>query len=145
MRPNPFQFGQRSTEQLVTCSLANRRILRRAIEITTHDFTIVWGHRGEAAQNEAYRTGASQKMFPDSVHNTAPSEAFDVAPWRIHPVTAKGYIPWKDEGAFYKLAGVIEAAASLEGETLRHGGDWDRDGLTEDQNFHDLGHFERVT
>ena len=139
-----YDFGSRSIKNLTTCSPDLQRILWRAIKITPNDFTVLCGLRDEEAQNEAYATGRSTKQWPHSVHNTEPSEAVDVAPWRISPVTGRGYIPWKDQGCFYELAGVMKVAAILEGEEFRYGGDWDRDGLTQDQNFFDLGHFERM-
>ena len=140
---NLYRFGRRSLRQRDSCSEHLRRVLDRAIAISPDDFTVVCGHRGQEAQAEAYATGTSTKDWPNSRHNSYPAEAFDVAPWRIQ-ASGRGYIPWKDTGAFYKLAGVIEAAAILEGVNLRHGGDWDDDGLTRDQNFHDLGHFEEI-
>jgi len=40
------------------------------------------------------------------------------------------------------LAGVMLNAAQEMGIRVRWGGDWDGDGSTKDQTFHDLGHYE---
>ena len=121
-----------------------QRVLDRAMTFQVIDFTVVWGHRNEVQQEACFDSRASKKHYPDSNHNTEDdkgepcSDAMDLAPW------INGGIPWKDEGSFYVLAGVIMVAAELENVELRYGGDWDRDGLTEDQTFMDLGHFERA-
>ena len=101
-----------------TCTDNLQRVLDRAMSYQIMDFTIVCGHRNEAAQNEAYSVGNSTKQWPNSKHNSFPSIAVDVAPWPID---------WKDNLAFARLSGIIEAAASEEGVALRWGGDWDRD------------------
>lgn len=118
-----------------TCTDNLQRVLDRAMSYQIMDFTIVCGHRNEAAQNEAYSVGNSTKQWPNSKHNSFPSIAVDVAPWPID---------WKDNLAFARLSGIIEAAASEEGVALRWGGDWDRDGESNDQSFMDIGHLEEV-
>jgi hypothetical protein len=119
-------------------------MLDMAIEIAPHDFMIVCGHRGREAQDAAFLAGTSEKRWPNSRHNTQPSPAVDVAPWLIDSETGKGRIPWRDEGAFYELSGLIKTAAKMVHVRVRGGSDWDGDGLTEDQGFHDIGHFEEL-
>ena len=51
------KFGSRSRGKLETCDDRIQRVMTRAIE--AYDFTIVWGHRGEEAQNEAFDRGNS--------------------------------------------------------------------------------------
>lgn len=136
-----YRFGSRSQGRLDTCHPDIRGILKTAIERAPFDFTVVCGARDKAAQDEAFATGMSKKRWPESKHNVVSdglSLAVDVAPW------IKGTIPWNDEGSFYVLAGCILSAAKCRGVKMRYGGDWDRDGLTEDQSFMDLGHFELV-
>ena len=124
-------FGSRSTQRLETLDPELQAVLMDAIAI--YDFTVICGLRDEAAQNEAYATGASKKQYPNSIHNVAPSRAVDVAPWPID---------WNDSLAFARLAGIIEACAHQRGVSLRFGLDWDRDGQSNDQSFMDLGHIE---
>ena len=42
------------------------------------------------------------------------------------------------------MAGIILAAASIENVAITWGGDFDRDGSTEDQTLADLGHCQRT-
>ncbi len=99
------------------------------------DFSVIDGQRNEAEQSEAYRTGASQVPWPESTHNTDPSEGIDVAPYPI---------AWDDRERFTLLGGIILMAAFDMGIVLRWGGDWDRDTEVKDNVFDDLGHFELV-
>ena len=132
------KFGSRSRGKLETCDDRIQRVMNRAIE--AFDFTIVWGHRGEAAQNEAFDKGNSKLKFPDSKHNGLPSKAIDVAPW------VEGQIPWNKVEYFYILAGHIMQAAKEECVTLRWGGDWGGDGTIvkydDSEVLNDVGHFE---
>ncbi len=126
-------FGRRSLSRLDTVDKRLVEVLKDAIRV--YDFTIICGHRNEAAQNEAFATGTSKKRFPESKHNEFPSRAVDVAPWPID---------WHDELAFARLWGIIEACAFRRGLRLRWGGDWDSDGSSTDQSFMDIGHLEIV-
>lgn len=140
---NKYVFGTRSSQRLATCHPDLERVARKAISITPVDFTIVCGLRARNEQNEAYKNGFSKKRWPNSKHNGhSPdydeSTALDFAPW-IHST-----INWNDEGSFYVVAGVLLAAAVMEEVHVRGGWDWDRDGLTEDQSFMDIGHIELV-
>lgn len=131
-------FGRSSRKKLETCDERLQRVANRAIAVM--DFTMVWGHRGEAAQNDAFDRGTSKLKFPDSKHNGKPSLAFDVAPW------VEGDIPWSKVEYFYILAGVMLAAAKEECVELVWGGDWDGDGnivrYDSDEALNDLGHFQ---
>lgn len=142
-----YVFGRSSCEKRDTCHSALISVLNLAIQQSHVDFSVVWGKRGQVLQNQFFEQGTSKTPWPDSQHNCAlpdgsedpdgVSNAFDVAPY------VKG-IPWQDEGAFYMLAGSVLNTAKQLGIELVYGGDWDRDGLTEDQKFRDLGHFQGV-
>ena len=119
------RFGKRSQERLNTCHNDLQKICNEAIKI--YDFTIICGHRGEEAQNEAYNTGASNAKFGQSKHNKVPSEAIDVAPYPID---------WNDTERFARLAGIIQAVAFEENIPIRWGGDF--------KNLKDMPHFELV-
>ncbi len=134
-----FRFGARSTHRLRTCHPDLQQVLRRALSWGVIDFAVLDGHRGEKRQEEYFSTGKSNVHWPKGKHNSFPSDAVDVAPW------VEDRIPWADDEYFYILAGVIMAAAAVEGVTLRAGYDWDGDTDLSDQHFNDLGHFERRT
>lgn len=127
-------FGARSKARLDTLDVDLRWILYGAILVT--DFTVICGARSKEEQDEAFASGHSKVQWPNSKHNTSPSLAVDVAPWPID---------WKDDLAFARLYGVIEACAFTRKVQLRWGGDWDGDGSSRDQTFMDIGHIEVVS
>ena len=59
-------FGRDSKRILATCHPKIQIILHEVIK--HFDCTVIRGHRGKAAQNEAFRTGASKKPWPTSLH-----------------------------------------------------------------------------
>ncbi|WP_210521323.1 M15 family metallopeptidase domain-containing protein [Hymenobacter terricola] len=67
-----------------------------------------------------------------SNHNHMPSWALDVA-----LLQADGSLTW-DAGALLLFARLVRAADAR----VVHGADWDHDGRTDDQAFHDWPHFE---
>ena len=71
------------------------------------------------------------------------SDAVDFAPWITLRNGKKG-IPWSDNNLFCLVAGIVLAAASIESVSITWGGDFDRDGSTEDQSLADLGHCQRT-
>jgi len=136
-------FGKASLERLHTCHGDLIAVCDMVIQHV--DFTVLCGRRGEEEQNEAYRTGRSKLMWPDSKHNVpgAPylSKAVDIAPWHH----ALPHIRWKAEREFVYLAGHMMQAAGLMGVGLRWGADWDQDHDLYDRNVpFDLVHFELI-
>ena len=117
-------FGTKSKECLATLHPDLQKVLNEAIKHI--DFSIIWGHRGEQAQNRAYRDGYSKVQWPNSRHNTQPSEAFDIVPY-------PGGFNNPDE-AFYLVATHVFRAAAVCGVRLDWGGHW--------RTFKDLAHFE---
>lgn len=129
------KFSQASLDQLSTCDPRIQAVLDAVIGL--FDFTVLEGHRGEAAQNRAYARGLSQVRWPNGRHNSIPSKAVDIAPYPID---------WSSTEAarqrFCYLAGFVMSEAARQGVSLRWGGDWDGDRDTRDEHFRDLGHFE---
>lgn len=128
------KFSERSLERLETCHPDLQAVMN--VAILGYDFTILEGHRGRDAQNEAHRTGKSQLKFPQSKHNKVPALAVDIAPYPVD---------WEDLERFYFLAGYVHAVADRLEVEIRWGGDWDGDGDLHDSSFLDLPHFELVT
>lgn len=129
-------FGEASKEQLLTLDPRLQAVLEDAIQY--FDFTIVEGHRGEAAQTKAYITGKSKKPWPLGNHNTKPSTAADCAPYPID---------WGDRPdairRFCYMAGFIMSSARRLNIPLRWGADWDHDDdLRDEQGLRDFPHFE---
>ncbi len=138
----PYRFGKRSSDKLATCHPTLIAIAKRALEKSPYDFSIIHGWRGEDVQNGLFDSGASKKRWPDSMHNHTTDDgkplslAFDFAPY------INGKIPWNETHIFAVIVGCIFSAAAELGAKLRTGLDWDLDGSTQDQTFHDYGHIE---
>lgn len=131
------RFSRSSLYQLETCHHLLQKVLREAIKHV--DFTVLEGHRGEVAQNEAYSKGLSQVRWPNGKHNKSPSLAVDIAPY---PVS------WSETPEnlerFAYLAGVVMGIASQMGIALRWGGDWNQNDDMRDESFRDRPHIELV-
>ena len=126
-------FGPASQRRLSTLHPDLQDILEEVVKF--FDFTVISGHRGRDEQDEAFATGHSKKRWPESKHNTEPSDGVDIAPFPID---------WADARRFCYLAGFVMAKAKQMGIRLRWGGDWDMDTEVKDHRFSDLGHFERI-
>lgn len=124
-------FSETSRARLLTCHPNLQAVFNRVIQLT--DCTILCGHRGQAEQDEALRTGKSKLAWPKSNHNTLPSNAVDAAPFPID---------WNDLDRFRVFGGFVLGVAASMDINLGWGGDWDGDGTNKDQTFHDLPHFE---
>ena len=124
-------FSRQSLHRLRTCDPRLQRLFERVV--LDVDCSILGGHRGEQAQNEAFEDGLSQLKWPEGKHNAYPSRAVDVAPYPID---------WKNIKRFYWFSGYVLGVAQQMRIPLRWGGDWDRDDDLDDQDFNDLPHFE---
>ena len=136
------RFSELSKSRLATCDKRLQDILNEAIN--SLDFTVIEGHRGQEAQNEAFARGASKLRWPFGKHNQTPSRAVDIAPWYMDGTG----IVWKDVPAFGRLMGYIQRVAEERGIRLRFGLDWDGDwhtaGMDSGETFLDAPHIELV-
>jgi peptidoglycan LD-endopeptidase CwlK len=130
-----MKFSAASLKQLITCDERLQRLFFAVLD-SGYDCTIVCGHRGQADQDEACRTGKSKLRWPNSLHNSMPSLAVDVAPYYL----ADG-IPWADKQRFVMFAGYVLGVASQLNIPVRWGGDWNGDHLF-NESFVDMPHFE---
>lgn len=126
-------YGNTSKRRLYTAHPLLVLLFNTVIE--GYDNTILDGHRGQKAQDEAFLADPprSSKPWPESKHNRFPSLAVDAAPWPLN---------WDDKESFYHFAGYVKGVADKLGIPIRWGGDWDRDHDLHDQKFNDLIHFE---
>ena len=132
------KFSPNSKQKLLTCHYDLQRLFNNVIK--HRDCTVIFGHRGENEQNEAYRTGNSLLAWPHSTHNKVPSLGIDVMPYYdIEP-----HIRWEDTMAVYEFSGFVKGIASQMGIVIRHGYDWDMDNDFGDQTFMDGAHYELV-
>lgn len=124
-------FSKKSKEQLATCHPDLQRLFNEVIK--HYDCVVLEGHRGEAAQNAAFKAGNSKVKWPNGNHNKLPSLAVDVVPYPID---------WKNAKRFYDFAGFVRGVANQMGIKIRWGGDWDSDKDLDDNSLIDLPHFE---
>ena len=142
-------YGTGSNEKLKTCHDELVLVMGEALKMTPAavDITIVHGYRGKDHQN-GLDPSVTSKRWPASYHNAEDdagepcSDAVDFAPYITLPSGKKG-IPWKDEALFCFVAGIVYAAAVKLAIEITWGGDFDRDGSTEDQRLGDYGHIPR--
>ena len=128
------QFSRISRERLLSCDSRLIAVCSDAIDF--FDFSVVSGHRTNEEQDILYAQGrvtdgaiVTYKRGGESIHNTNPSRAIDLAPW----VPGRGIV-WDDEVLFGELAGVILYAAWKRDVDLTWGGKW--------QSFKDYPHFQ---
>jgi len=141
-------WSNRSMDLLEQCVPDLIRVANKAEEIALSlgmDLTITDAHRGRDKQEANFESGVSQLHFPDSKHNSMPSEAIHI---QMYPVlwpqrTQSCGRQIKLTGRFYMTAIVVLAAAKELGIAIRWGGDWNMDGDILDNGFDDLAHFER--
>lgn len=136
-------FGKASHRELMSCEPVLRIWAHRLLahpdlpcDIAAHE-----GHRGKQRQNRLADRGLSRVRWPHGRHNAHPSRALDVVP------IVNGRRAWDRE--LLKVIGPIGLSVwqGMVEEGLAHGrmtwgGDWDRDGDTEDERFFDGAHFE---
>lgn len=125
------KFGKRSFKNLSEAHPKLQRIMKEVIKY--HDCSVIEGHRPKSEQDAVFHAGKSKVQWPNSKHNSQPSNAIDVVPYPVD---------WNDTRRFDLFAGHVLMAANMLGIKLRWGGDWDSDLDLKDQSFHDLPHFE---
>ena len=106
----PYQLGQRSLQNLSGVHPDLVAVVKRAIELTEQDFTVIEGIRNIDRQRKLYRTGKSKTL--NSRHLTG--HAVDIAPWPIS---------WEWE-EFYPIEEAMKQAASELDVDLEWGGEW---------------------
>ena len=89
------------------------KVIRRAIQISKHDFKVLEGVRSVARQRELVKKGASQTMKSRHIHGFA----VDIAPF------VAGQVRW-DWPLYYELAAAVKQAAKDVGVQVEWGGDW---------------------
>lgn len=128
------QFSETSRQRLLTCD--SRLVAVCSDAIRWFDFSVICGHRSNEEQDALYAQGrtapgdiVTQLRGGQSIHNTDPSRAVDLAPW----VRGRGIV-WDDVGLFHELYGVILCCAARRGIEIEWGGHW--------RTFKDRPHFQ---
>lgn len=110
-----YALGAGSLRELVGVHPDLVRVVKRAIQLTTQDFTVHDGLRTEAEQRKLVHAGASQTM--DSRHRTG--HAVDLVPY------INGKLRWEWE-PIHVIAEAMRSAALDEHVPLVWGGAWDK-------------------
>ncbi len=118
-----FKLGKRSIERLQGVHPDLVRVVERAIDLTTVDFTVLEGLRSPERQQTLVASGASQTL--NSRHITG--HAVDLGAW------VDSQVDWSWP-LYTKIANAMKAAANELGVAIVWGGDW--------RTFKDGPHFE---
>jgi peptidoglycan L-alanyl-D-glutamate endopeptidase CwlK len=118
-----YSLGTRSKQRLTGVHADLVRVVERAIEITTVDFTVLEGLRTPERQKALRDAGASQTL--NSRHITG--HAVDLG------ALIDGEVRW-DWPLYYKIAAAMKEAAKELNVPIVWGGDW--------RTFKDGPHFE---
>ena len=118
-----FKLGKKSIERLQGVHPDLVRVVERAIDLTTVDFTVLEGLRSPERQQTLVASGASQTL--NSRHITG--HAVDLGAW------VDNQVDWSWP-LYTKIANAMKAAASELGVAIVWGGDW--------RTFKDGPHFE---
>jgi peptidoglycan L-alanyl-D-glutamate endopeptidase CwlK len=105
-----YQLGQRSLQNLSGVHPDLVAVVKRAIELTEQDFSVIEGIRNIDRQRKLFKSGASTTM--NSRHLTG--HAVDIAPYPLS---------W-DWEYFYPIEDAMKQAASELDVDLEWGGDW---------------------
>ena len=116
-----YKLGTRSMQNLSGVHPDLVSVVKRAIQITEQDFTVIEGIRNLNRQRELFKAGKSKTL--NSRHLTG--HAVDMVPWPVD---------WNDLARFEVVAEAMKEAAEELNVELDWGGDW--------KSFYDGPHFE---
>ncbi|MRJ41176.1 MULTISPECIES: M15 family metallopeptidase [Idiomarina] len=134
-----FRLSKTSLLRLKQCHPQLCIVVTRAIQICGIDFMVGCGIRTIEEQRANVEKGVSKTLASKHLPQAdGMSHAVDLWPW------VNGRIPWEDWPAFEEIAKAMLTAADELGVNLRWGGDWNRNGRSDDERFLDGPHFELV-
>lgn len=114
------ELSQKSLNKLSQCHPDLQRVMLEVIKVI--DFTVIEGYRTKEDQDVRFYQGTSRVKWPNSKHNTFPSQAIDIWPWPV-PRDAKGELDSNSPKWNQLAAVVLEKAAEL-GVEIEWGGNW---------------------
>ena len=116
-----YKLGTRSLQNLSGVHPDMQAVVKKAIEITDVDFTVIEGIRNIDRQRQLVKEGKSTTL--NSRHITG--HAVDMVPWPVD---------WEDLDRFETMAEAMKDAAEELDISIVWGGDW--------KSFYDAPHFE---
>lgn len=116
-----YVLGKRSLSNLEGIHPDLVSVVKRAIEVTEQDFTVIEGLRNIDRQRELFKSGASTTM--NSRHLTG--HAVDIAPYPFNgDVDKDGKVNIEDWDQYYPIEDAMKQAALELEVDLEWGGDW---------------------
>lgn len=131
-----FVLGKTSLARLKGVDEQLVNIVKRAIEISEVDFTVLEGVRTLERQRELYAQGrtAPGKIVTWTMKSRhIEGKAVDLVPYPLD---------WNDLDKFDKIKNAMFQAAREQDVNLRWGADWDGDGKYREKGEYDSPHFE---
>lgn len=131
-----FVLGKTSLARLKGVDECLVKVVKRAIEISEIDFTVMEGVRTLDRQRELYAQGrtAPGKIVTWTMKSKhIEGKAVDLVPYPLD---------WNDLDKFDKIKNAMFQAAKEIDVNLRWGADWDRDGNYREKGEYDSPHFE---
>ena len=131
-----FKLGKTSLARLQGVDETLVNVVKRAIEISEVDFTVLEGVRTLERQRELYAQGrtAPGKIVTWTMKSRhIEGKAVDLVPYPLD---------WNDLEKFNKIKDAMFQAASEQDVNLRWGADWDGDGKYREKGEYDSPHFE---
>lgn len=116
-----FILGDRSTKNLAGVNADLVKVVKRALELSPVDFTVIEGLRTKERQAELMKQGFTRTL--NSRHIIG--EAVDIVPLPVD---------WKNTKPFGLVAEAMKKAADELGVKITWGGDW--------KSFVDLPHYQ---
>lgn len=116
-----FILGDRSTKNLAGVNADLVKVVKRALELSPVDFTVIEGLRTKERQAELMKQGFTRTL--NSRHIIG--EAVDIVPLPVD---------WKNPKPFGLVAEAMKKAADELGVKITWGGDW--------KSFVDLPHYQ---
>lgn len=136
-----FRLGFRSQQKLEGVHPTLVKVIERALQLSTIDFSVLEGVRTEARQKELYNQG--RVTAGPIVTWTLKSRHFKQPDGYGHAVDlVPSPVDWNDLKKFDAIAAAMFAAAKELGVDLRWGADWDQDGNKRERGETDSPHFE---
>ena len=131
-----FKLGKTSLARLQGVDETLVNVVKRAIEISEVDFTVMEGVRTLERQRELYAKGrtAPGKIVTWTMKSRhIEGKAVDLVPYPLD---------WNDLEKFNKIKDAMFQAARELDVNLRWGADWDGDGKYREKGEYDSPHFE---
>lgn len=129
-----YGFGKKSAAKLAEVHPDLQKLARRAIALSTQDFTIIEGLRTLERQKQLKAQGKSWTLKSKHIEG----KAIDVVPYPVD---------WNNKSKFVKIYEAFKQASEETGVKFRWGGDWNQNGSYEDEikrGSLDMPHFELI-